>query len=351
MKIVLLTRSLRGGGAEKVTSILANEFSLLGHDVQVICFADSQDEYPILPEVRIHRITNRLRLAAAFQLRNVIKKTRPDLTISLGSKYDLVLLSGIMRKNFVILSERNEPSSFYKSRLILEITRYCYKKSAGVVFQTNEARNYFKELPAATTTIIKNPVASDLPRWNGPPGSQTVITFGRLEPQKNLGILINAFQKFQQDFSEYKLHIYGNGSQHEYLTEKVKSLDLEKSVSIFDATVDIHHIVAGSTIYVNSSEYEGISNSLLESLCMGVPSIATDSLGGGSRELIDDGVNGFLVPRNDVERLAIAMKELASDEHLQTRFSRRASSLQTKLTPSAISLEWLRFADEIRPKK
>lgn len=97
-------------------------------------------------------------------------------------------------------------------------------------------------------------------------------------------------------------------------------------------------------MYVLSSDYEGISNSMLEAMALGIPVVATDCPIGGSRMYIKDGVNGFLVPVGDAEALAGAMGRLADEPALGVRFGKEAEKLGEELAVPKIADRFLALA-------
>ena len=95
-------------------------------------------------------------------------------------------------------------------------------------------------------------------------------------------------------------------------------------------------------IYVSTSNWEGISNSLLEALAMGIPVVATDCPMGGSRLCIRDGTNGYLIPMNDKESLLQRMCALAENSGLRERFASHAMEVREKYSVDTITDLWLK---------
>jgi glycosyltransferase involved in cell wall biosynthesis len=102
-------------------------------------------------------------------------------------------------------------------------------------------------------------------------------------------------------------------------------------------------------MFVLSSDYEGMPNVLLEAMCMGMPSISTDCPSGGPRELIEDGVNGLLVPVGDVEALAEAMEKMA-DPDFAAQMAEAAYRIREELTSTDVFVSWYRYLFGEEPK-
>ena len=111
-------------------------------------------------------------------------------------------------------------------------------------------------------------------------------------PQKNHKMLIKAFSLFGAKHGDYELVIYGRGETEDAkkdLLQYIEEMDVNNSVTIKEPIDNVHEEIKDSTMFVLSSDYEGVSNALLECLAMGLPCISTDCPCGGSRMLIKDG--------------------------------------------------------------
>ena len=124
--------------------------------------------------------------------------------------------------------------------------------------------------------------------------------------------------------------IYGQGKEEKRLESQIEELGLKDAVSLPGFAEDIHQKMLDAMLYVSSSDYEGISNSMLEALGMGVPTIATDCPVGGARMVIQNGVNGLLVPVKDANALYNAMKRIIEDKNFMEMISKEATKILKK---------------------
>ena len=144
---------------------------------------------------------------------------------------------------------------------------------------------------------------------------KVIINVGKLMDQKNQKLLIKAFSKIADKYPEYKLKIYGEGPKRKELESLVKELGLSEKVEMPGWTPDIFDKVAAAELFVLSSDYEGLSNALLEAMMLGVPCISTDCA--GSNEIIRNNINGILVPAGGLKELVSAMQRILNDPALQ----------------------------------
>ena len=178
---------------------------------------------------------------------------------------------------------------------------------------------------------------------------KTVSTFCRVSLQKNLPLLIEAFAAFRRDFPGYRLRIIGDCANEEArqvdrdVAALVKSLGLEEAVERLPFSANVHEMILRDAMYVNSSDYEGISNAMLEAMAIGLPCVCTDCPVGGARATIRDGENGLLTPVGDADALCRAMKRVAEDPALRETLSRNATRLREELSLNAVAERWMKL--------
>jgi len=219
-------------------------------------------------------------------------------------------------------------------------------KADGTVLQTQDELEFY-EGRLKNAVVINNPVKANLPEPFDGERRKVVVNFCRIAEQKNLPLMINSFIDFHKSHPDYSLEIYGNTvekSEEELKTtylEMISSLNAEKYIKILPPRADIHSIVRDCAMFVSSSDFEGLSNSMIEAMAIGMPCVCTDCLGGGAREMITDGENGLLVPMKDVNALVQAMCRMADDKDFSKKCSENAAKVRKTLSARNIASKWI----------
>ena len=346
---------LAGGGAERVVAALAAEMSKVrGYEIHIVVYTrDEERDYPVDGQVIWHAMDGQRskllgRIAEKIRfLRRYIRDIEPDRVISLGGPAIITLLTVAMIGSSVplILSERNDPRRYPKERYLRVLLRWVYKRCDGLVFQTREAMEFFPLSVRKKSVVIGNPLTGALPERYEGKREKRIVTACRLNTQKNLPLLVDAFSDLAEEFPEYTLDIYGEGPERERLTEKIKDKGLSKRIILRGFSDHIYEDIPKAALFVLPSDYEGISNSMLEAIALGVPTVCTDCPVGGARETIAHGVNGLLVPVGDRAALADAMRRILCDEAFAENLSREGVKLRERLSVAAVTQEWLNYLE------
>lgn len=354
MRIAFVLERLGNGGAERVTSALANELSKNQEfEIHVFTCVKEVKEYKLSNNVKRHNMESNHKgriitlVNKCNYLRKDIQKIQPDVVISLATPKTTILLSMLhfFRKFFFIVSERNDPNQYPKAAILKKLRNFAYRVSDGVVFQTFDAKKYFSEKIQIKSTVIPNPISADLPKRWTEDRRKVIVNFCRLEPQKNIEMLLNAFANVSNDLNEYQLYIYGEGPSKSHLEAVCKKLNLEEKVKFMNFSTQIHLDIIDASLFVSSSNYEGMSNSMLEAIAIGVPTICTNCPIGGARMIIKQNVNGILVPVGDVDQLALEIKRVLLDTNLSHQLSINGVKLRDDLSISLVSQKWLSFIE------
>ena len=350
MKIMFIIPRMVGGGAERVISVLSNEFINRQISVKILMTAGSDMAYRLDERIEIIQIGGRTggsvfkRIERIVRMRKVFKQNRDHILVAFEPAtafFTCLAKMGLHMKQ--VSSERNDPESFPNKK----IREYAYLHSDRVVFQTEDAMRYFQKNIQKRGTIIVNPITEKLPEVYTGKRKHTVVAAGRLEEQKNHVNLFYAFKDFLVKYPDYILHLYGQGSLEQELKALADKLEIKEHVVFEGFHESILNEIKDAGMYVLSSDYEGISNSLLEAMGMGMPVISTDCPCGGSRMCIQNGVNGFLVPVGQVDALRDAMEKMAGSEELAAQMGREASKVRERFSLQSIVKEWLDLLNEL----
>jgi glycosyltransferase involved in cell wall biosynthesis len=236
-----------------------------------------------------------------------------------------------------IMSERNDPSR--KPAKEYSDAKKCYSKADFVVFQSKHVQNLFSKEIQAKSTIIRNPVG--VPCFADPFPANRIVTVGRYATQKNHKLLIQSFYIFHQTHTTYTLHLYGDGPLRNELQMLIEDLHLQNDVFLEGFKENIHEEISNAKMIVLSSDFEGMSNALMEAMMMGIPCISTSCT--GSNELLNNEETGLLVPVGDKEALASAMCRMADDDELRNRLRDHAQLQSIEFEKEKIVLAWERI--------
>ena len=346
-KILFVNSSLSDGGSERVMCLLANQFAKLDYSVEMILVRDCRkDTYEIDSNIKLvrcnYKMNNKLfkLISRIFKIRREIKKN--DYVVSFMSDINLcTLMAGIGLHKKIIVSERADPANSGRSKFQFFLERRLYPMAHKVVLQTEYVKKYFSDKIVNKSVVISNPIASDIPKRNFKNINNTIVAAGRLNNQKNFKLLIDAFSKFNEINSNYSLVIYGDGPLKNELMEQIKSLNLENKVSLPGYVKNVNELMKDCYIFVSTSNYEGISNSMLEAMAMGIPSVCTDCPVGGARMMINNKKNGILVPVGDKKKIIEAIKLLTTDRKLYDSISKEALKINNEYSIDIITNQWI----------
>lgn len=349
VKILFCVDSMNAGGAERVVSILSNEFSRIGHDVTIVMVSGLKNSsfYKLDTKVKLiclHGIINKTHYFKRVRiLRRIIKYCAPTIIISFLPHINIYTYFALMGLRIQhIVSERNnpylEPSNFF----IRKLRDYVFKRADGCVFQTHDAANYYKNI--SNGIIIHNPVnVVEIDNTKSTSRTKTIVYVGRLTKQKNLPLLLKSFALFLKKHPDYTLKIYGIGEEMASLKQLAISLSIVDKIIFMGESLDWQKNEVNAGIFVLPSDYEGMPNSLLEAMALCIPCISTDCPIGGPKEIIKNGVNGLLVPCNSETSMASAMISLASDKEKAIILSNANLNLRDELSPSLIAKKWIEY--------
>lgn len=347
MKIVFVIPNMTGGGTERVISLLSDEYIRMGYEVAILQFAGYEHAYELNSRVEELCVAPRSKGNPLVMLKKLINmrkffKENPNCRIFafcvMGAVYSVMATWGMHR--YLLVAERNSPDSCNVKKL----RNWAYRHADRITFQTEDGIGYFPKKIAAKAVVIPNPVDASVPEPYTGARSHRVVTVGRLHRQKNHALLLNAFADFSGRHPEYELHIYGEGELEDALREQSKMLEIEDKVVWHGFCSDVRTEIRDAGMFVLSSDFEGISNSMLEALAMGIPTISTDCPIGGAKIYIENGKSGLLVPTGDRQALSAAMCRIAEDHELAKSLSVNAAGIKTKYSLHGIAEEFLRAA-------
>lgn len=394
-KLMFIMPVMKGGGAEKVAALLLNEFNKNGYECELVLTnsdrsevidrgLDSDIKLTVLREsfpenrafkkifIAVFRLLASLickipeafgkkvpaslaRLSFKAQYYDelyALKKhfrQKPEASILsfLQPSIPLTLLAAEGLPNKVVVSERADPYRLLKKRYGYNFIKKYYQRADAVVFQTNDAKAAYPDNISRKGTVIFNPINDKLPEPYFGEREKYITAFCRISRQKNLPVLVEAFAEFRKEFSDYRLKIIGepqNDDDRASLNETkalADKLGITDFIDFMPFSAQVHGLIIHDAMYVNSSDYEGMSNAMLEAMAIGMPVICTDCPIGGANAVIDNNENGILTQVGNAEEICEAMKKIASDKDFAEKISHNSAQIRYRLSLENTAKKWM----------
>lgn len=345
MKICFITSTLISGGSERVMSLLANRFAEDGYDVEIININKHIVFYPIDSRIVLRFAEDEVGTSVykkLLWLRRYIKKSQPDVVVPfMEAVYCFTLVSLIGCKVPVISSERIDPR---KSPFLRNLLRYLILPLTDwLVVQTQDIKDFYPRFIQKKTSIIYNPVSEQVFNLPQVEKEDVVISVGKLDDQKNHALLIRAFSKVAQVFPTWKLIIFGEGPRRQSLQLTIENLQLTNRVLLPGRSNRVIEEMNRSKIFAFSSNYEGMSNAILEAVCVGLPVVTTNV--SGAEELVQEG--GYVVPIGSEKQLVESMRSLMDDSSKRSRMGEQNKKRAHEYDIDLIYRQWESLIKEV----
>jgi len=351
LKIVFLMGAFSFGGAERVLCTLSNQFAEDGNDVYVVTLSHAEPTYLLSSSIHvINGLGWKNYFDGILKLRRAILKIAPDVVVSFLVQVNIAACMALVGTRIpLIVSERNDPKHMPPEKIRKILRRIFYTRANGYVFQTKEAAEYFSKAIQKKSTIIANPLLLNNDPREFDAGNHKMISVGRYVPQKNQALLIEAFVKATECTGNWELELFGEGDLWDTLQEQIHKLGADDRIRLHEPSNNLLSVLKTKAVFVLSSNFEGMPNALMEAMGVGLACISTDCPCGGPRYLIDDGLNGLLVPVGDVLEMSKSMKLLMEDSELREKLSREAVYIRNKLSTENINAQWKEYILKIMP--
>jgi len=352
MRIALVISSLGAGGAQRVLSVLANLWVNHGHAVNIITFSDTDCTpfYPLDPRVKLNQLNQRghqkkmlvMRLITILKRMSLLRKTiqalKSEVVVSFVDVMNIETLLATLGLGIpVIVSERTHPKYYKLPKLYQLVRRWIYPTSQQVVVQTLSVAHYFNFLK--NIKVIPNPVL--IPKHTKQTNAdqvKTLVSVGRLDPNKGFDTLIHAFVALLKRYSQLELVIYGEGLESARLNTLVTSLKLTDKVRFPGNVTNIHEALTKADLFIFPSLYEGFPNALCEAMAVGLPVIASNC--SGNIDIVQEGINGRFFPVGNTTALIQIMDELINDANQRHRLSENAREITKHFSVERVLGMW-----------
>ncbi|AMG74734.1 glycosyltransferase [Sphingopyxis granuli] len=362
MKILFLTSSMEGGGAERVAALLANAWDAKGHDVTLMPTFSGRGEcvYPLSAGVHLEFLSDAVgenagKITRLRALRAIIKAANPDVILSFMSHVNVAALLAAGGTGIpVIACERTYPPGLspplpLSYRLLRRLT---YPFAAALVAQTRATADWMRaRAPRTEIAILPNPVI--LPMKDTDPAipiadhletpDRLVLWVGRMDDAKRPSVMVDAFAAAAGSLPGWKLVMLGDGPLRDRIRSELPARGLESRILLPGFAGNLRQWYERADIYAMTSSYEGFPNSLLEAMAHGTASVVFD-VKTGPAQLSDAGQRAILLPDNrHVERLAASLCDLGLHPERRAVLAASAREVVELYSREAILDQWQRL--------
>ena len=347
--ILFISASLGYAGAAKMLTFVAESLSKRGHKVSIANLknttGDTRYTRPVAEEISVNTLGGMSTLQQLREVRKIAKKQSSDIIIGFTEIPNAIArIVGFTLGVPSIISERGDPTRTgvgegLKNKMVLEIIN----SSRGGVFQTGGARDFYGKGLQKRGVVISNPIfiTGEVPFVPYAKREKSIVSVGRLDNfQKRYDVMLDAFKLFSEKHPEYVLKLYGTGPDEDDIKTWAEEKGISDKVKFMGLTTTPMQDTCGDGMFLITSDFEGISNSLLEAMAIGLPCVSTDHTPGGARLLITDHENGLLAPVEDAAALAAAMCEFAEDPDLAQKCGENAKDVVNRFAPDRIIDMW-----------
>ena len=363
-KIAFHLNCLAQGGAERVVSSLANELAAEGEDVYVATEWQDEDEFALDPRVtRVHvglreSDESKNRVTKFFlrikYLKEFVREYKPDILIAFAQRANYrALMAAGDSDTPVLISIRTDPTGHYDAFSDKVQIKWLFPKAAGCVFQTTGQREFFYPYLQENSRIILNPIN---PKYIGTKkvddkdSEKAVVHHARLVDFKNQPMLLRAFIRVHEKHPDYVLRLYGGDSfdgTKEILDRIIEENNASEYIFLMGPSDSLEKELPKGMVYAFTSDWEGLPNSLLEAMALGMPIVATDCPCGGPATVMKDGENGLLIPIKNEDALVDGLNRLIEDRELANRLGDEARKISDIANAEAVAVQWKEYINEL----
>ena len=348
------------GGIERVVSIVAPALHSCGI-AQVRCLALCDgvplDMYELPEDIACDSLFSQcinmrgaLREGGIFKLVKYLRKNKIDVIVACGViYYPLACVGGRLAGANVVCWEHTNPGKQNEVAFESAARRFGALMSHRNVLISQAAYQYYsKHYRSRRNVVINNPAADALFSGSVEYNRETrvLISVGRLTYQKNYPLLIDIAARVFANNHDWRWEIYGEGEDRFEIERKIAEKGLQGKVILKGVADDLYSRYPQYAAIVMTSRYEGFPMVLIEAAAKGLPMVSFD-IETGPSEIIRDGVNGFLIPGNDVDSMIEKLETLMADPEMRARMSAAARLSVQPYRLNQICEQWRKLFEEM----
>ena len=357
MRITLAISSDDIGGAQRVMALMANYWAAEGHHITLVSlgsqFKDRFELHYLVKRVSLNLSSDSAHFGQALyhnalrvrRLRDQLRQLKPDVVISFMSSTNVLTVLASRGLGIpVIISERTNPHRQSIGSIWNTLRSLLYRHADALVVQSSALHDWARGVAVrARVDIIPNPLNPEFNVSAGAAGRQernnTIVAMGRLVRVKGFDLLIEAFAQCAGQHPEWLLVILGEGEERSNLESLIVAKGLQDRVRLAGQVSRPSHILGQADLFVLSSRFEGFPNALMEAMACKLAVISTDCPN-GPRDIVRDGVDGLLVPPDDVIALAKGMDRLMANPAERQRLGAAAMEVIERFSLEKIMSMW-----------
>ena len=339
------------GGTERVCSIIANEFSKQGYNISILSLVEGKEPFfKLQPNVKIYTLYSKkisfkkYFFSVVLKVRQFVKQHRINTLIVVDSISCIFTVPALCGLNVKHICWEHFNFNNNNGTKLRDIGRnWAAKRCDYIVTLTKRDKQIWEQ-------ELKNIKANIVPILNPCPYEDTghmpsiknkvMLSVGRLDYVKGFDLLIQAWAQVCHQDADWTLHIVGSGKEEAELKRQAKMLGMDDRIIFIPATKNIDTYYKKSSFYCLSSRYEGFGMVILEAQAFGIPVISFDCDAGPS-EIINDDIDGWLVPPNNIEKLRDAIiKAISVSDETYSFFSKNSYENSKKFTADRAIVEW-----------
>ena len=366
MRAVFVLRSVAiHGGVERVVVDKMNYLAEQGHEIILVTY--EQGTHPCVYQLNAHvrlvdmdcrfytlyryrlpvRLFKMWMMSQRFKKRfhQFVAEQHPDIIVTVSNSAEFlrqIMMTPNVKK--VLEAHGAYPAIMTSNQFLGKCKNFMFRRavrlSDAVIALTNSDKPYW-EREVRKVLVAPNPInfyCDHIDGFERKPGR--ILCVARLEAQKRVDRLIDAFALIAGRHPSWYIDVYGDGVEHEELSNQISRLNLENCVHLNPPTHQIKQEYQSSQFSVLSSDYEGFGLVIAESMACGTPVVSTDCTFGPS-DIIEDKVDGLLC-KMDVEDLASKMEWMITHEEERRRMGIKAHQSIARYRKENVMKEWER---------
>lgn len=263
--------------------------------------------------------------------------TRPGLNIAAAT---------LRPRHLVLVGQEHVAFAWYRDPM-RSLMHTAYRALDAFVVLTEVDRVGYEAVLGSHGVLIRR-IPNSLRRTSAIRSNQSakvIAAAGRYEWSKGFELLIQSFTYVAEKHSDWKLVLYGRGTQEQLLRQEVERLELTDKVDLAGESKTLQEDLARASIFASSSRLEGFGLVILEAMSVGLPVVAFDA--SGPAETITNNHDGILVPSGDIRALADGLIELIEDDNTRHRMASNAVATASRYTMSVVGSQWDQFIQDV----